>query len=75
MTVATESPGIVGGALCGARTREGVIQTKARFLQPAKCNRWEQHDGLHRMTRARDFGLLYEWGDDEVEITAKKGSK
>lgn len=54
------------GVTCDATTAEKVIQkTESGPLHAAVCNRWAQHDDLHKMTRGKDFAVLYEWGDDE----------
>lgn len=67
----------VFGELCKAKTQEGVLPSKNGVTPPraAVCNRWAQHDGLHRMTRHADFVILHEFDDDAVAVAGKKGSK
>lgn len=57
------------GILCEAKTVENLVRkTESGPLHPAVCNRWANHDGLHRQTRGADFAVLHEFGEDEVAL-------
>lgn len=43
-------------------------KTESGPLHPAVCNRWANHDGLHRTTDTKTFVVLHEFGEDEIAL-------
>lgn len=62
------SVGVIG-VVCGAETNARVVRkTVTGPLHRATCNRWAQHDGLHVMTRGRDFFPMHTWTDAQCRM-------